>query len=71
VATVWSIAGADIFPALNSSIPQPGGPFPFLELDRYASLFFIVGCLGKNENELETLEFIHCLVETMDRYFER
>eukprot|EP00614_Pseudopedinella_elastica_P019332 CAMPEP_0172650678 /NCGR_PEP_ID=MMETSP1068-20121228/242417_1 /TAXON_ID=35684 /ORGANISM="Pseudopedinella elastica, Strain CCMP716" /LENGTH=225 /DNA_ID=CAMNT_0013465047 /DNA_START=153 /DNA_END=831 /DNA_ORIENTATION=- len=37
---------------------------------RYASLFFIVGCLGKSENELETLEFIHCLVETMDRYFE-
>mmetsp|Transcript_46983 Transcript_46983/g.60378 ORF Transcript_46983/g.60378 Transcript_46983/m.60378 type:complete len:126 (+) Transcript_46983:176-553(+) len=37
---------------------------------RYASLFFIVGCLGKNENELETLEFIHCLVETMDRYFD-
>ena len=22
------------------------------------------------QNELETLEFIHCLVETMDRYFE-
>jgi len=38
---------------------------------RYASLFFIVGCQGKNQNELETLEFIHCLVETMDRYFER
>jgi hypothetical protein len=38
---------------------------------RYASLFFIVGCLGKTQNELETLEFIHCLVETLDRYFER
>lgn len=36
---------------------------------RYASLFFIVGT--KDEvNELGTLEFIHALVETMDRYFE-
>jgi len=41
---------------------------------RYASLFFIVGTkpdLGQkenNENELGMLEFIHCLVETMDRW---
>ncbi|KAK2567454.1 AP-4 complex subunit sigma [Acropora cervicornis] len=30
---------------------------------RYASLFFIIG------NELAILEFIHNLVETLDRYF--
>eukprot|EP00163_Fabomonas_tropica_P012498 TRINITY_DN23822_c0_g1_i1.p1 TRINITY_DN23822_c0_g1~~TRINITY_DN23822_c0_g1_i1.p1 ORF type:complete len:144 (-),score=38.25 TRINITY_DN23822_c0_g1_i1:133-564(-) len=36
---------------------------------RYASLFFIVGCDGE-ENELSILEFIHLMVETMDRYFE-
>ncbi|KAL9644453.1 hypothetical protein ABK040_016580 [Willaertia magna] len=36
---------------------------------RYASLFFIVG-VDHNENELAILEFIHCLVETFDRYFE-
>ena len=41
---------------------------------RYASLFFIVGTkpdLGQpenNENELGMLEFIHALVETMDRW---
>mmetsp|Transcript_20921 Transcript_20921/g.34567 ORF Transcript_20921/g.34567 Transcript_20921/m.34567 type:complete len:162 (+) Transcript_20921:88-573(+) len=44
---------------------------------RYASLFFIVGTKGgadiKNlenntENELGMLEFIHALVETMDRW---
>lgn len=41
---------------------------------RYASLFFIVGTkpdIGQqdnNENELGMLEFIHALVETMDRY---
>mmetsp|Transcript_21035 Transcript_21035/g.63287 ORF Transcript_21035/g.63287 Transcript_21035/m.63287 type:complete len:144 (+) Transcript_21035:350-781(+) len=35
---------------------------------RYASLFFIVGVDG-DENELAILEFIHCLVETLDRYF--
>jgi len=36
---------------------------------RYASLFFIVG-VDSEENELATLEFIHCVVETFDRYFE-
>eukprot|EP00013_Stygamoeba_regulata_P019783 CAMPEP_0177659458 /NCGR_PEP_ID=MMETSP0447-20121125/17453_1 /TAXON_ID=0 /ORGANISM="Stygamoeba regulata, Strain BSH-02190019" /LENGTH=130 /DNA_ID=CAMNT_0019164329 /DNA_START=588 /DNA_END=977 /DNA_ORIENTATION=- len=36
---------------------------------RYASLFFIVGC-DLDENELALLEFIHQVVETMDRYFE-
>jgi len=37
---------------------------------RYASLFFIVGVEGDDENELSILEFIHSLVETLDRYFE-
>ena len=37
---------------------------------RYASLFFIVGVEGDDENELAILEFIHSLVETLDRYFE-
>ena len=36
---------------------------------RYASLFFIVGVDG-DENELAVLEFIHCVVETLDRFFE-
>ncbi|KAJ3436549.1 ap-4 complex subunit sigma-1 [Anaeramoeba flamelloides] len=36
---------------------------------RYASLFFLVG-VDEEENELGILEFIHCLVETLDRYFE-
>lgn len=36
---------------------------------RYASLFFIVG-VDNEENELAVLEFIHCLVETLDRFFE-
>ncbi|EFC50807.1 predicted protein [Naegleria gruberi] len=36
---------------------------------RYASLFFIVG-VDSHENELAILEFIHCLVETFDKYFE-
>ena len=35
---------------------------------RYASLFFIVG-VDKEENELAALEWIHCLVETFDRFF--
>eukprot|EP00891_Asterochloris_glomerata_P004141 jgi/Astpho2/4141/Aster-01282 len=35
---------------------------------RYASLFFLVGVDGE-ENELAILEMIHCLVETLDRYF--
>ena len=35
---------------------------------RYASLFFIVG-VDQNENELGVLEFIHALVETLDKYF--
>ena len=37
---------------------------------RYASLFFVVGVDGDEENELGILEFIHCLVETMDKYFD-
>ncbi|XP_014631551.2 AP-4 complex subunit sigma [Glycine max] len=35
---------------------------------RYASLFFLVG-VDVDENELAILEFIHLLVETMDRHF--
>eukprot|EP00854_Cymbomonas_tetramitiformis_P012571 gene12571-14855_t len=35
---------------------------------RYASLFFLVG-VDADENELAILEFIHCIVETLDRYF--
>ena len=38
---------------------------------RYASLFFIVGVADSPpENELAILEFIHTLVETLDKYFE-
>eukprot|EP01016_Furgasonia_blochmanni_P013421 TRINITY_DN1684_c0_g1_i5.p1 TRINITY_DN1684_c0_g1~~TRINITY_DN1684_c0_g1_i5.p1 ORF type:complete len:253 (+),score=75.96 TRINITY_DN1684_c0_g1_i5:1-759(+) len=37
---------------------------------RYASLFFIVGLDSDDENELAYLEFIHNLVETLDKYFE-
>lgn len=36
---------------------------------RYASLFFIFG-VDHTENEMAILEFIHNMVETMDRYFE-
>lgn len=38
---------------------------------RYASLYFIVGVgIDDDENELALLEAIHCLVETLDRYYE-
>lgn len=38
---------------------------------RYASLYFIVGVDQKSEeNELGILEFIHCLVECLDKYFK-
>ncbi|CAE8586604.1 unnamed protein product [Polarella glacialis] len=38
---------------------------------RYASLYFIVGTDNDDEcNELALLEFIHTLVETLDKYFE-
>eukprot|EP01067_Filipodium_phascolosomae_P001762 Filipodium_phascolosomae@DN2127_c0_g1_i1.p1 len=37
---------------------------------RYASLYFIIGLSGEEENELAYLEFIHALVETMDKHFE-
>eukprot|EP00484_Ammonia_sp_Unknown_P006325 CAMPEP_0197055832 /NCGR_PEP_ID=MMETSP1384-20130603/74026_1 /TAXON_ID=29189 /ORGANISM="Ammonia sp." /LENGTH=147 /DNA_ID=CAMNT_0042489561 /DNA_START=32 /DNA_END=475 /DNA_ORIENTATION=- len=38
---------------------------------RYASLFFIVGVDSSGtENELAILEFIHTMVETLDKYFE-
>ena len=33
-------------------------------------MFFIVGVDGDEENELGVLEFIHALVETLDKYFE-
>ncbi len=39
-------------------------------MPRYASLFFVVGVDSDEENELSILEFIHSLVETMDKYFE-
>lgn len=35
---------------------------------RYASLFFMVG-IDDEENELAVLDFIHCMVETMDKWF--
>ena len=38
---------------------------------RYASLYFIVGVDNdESENEVAYLEFIHALVETLDKYFE-
>ncbi|KAL8425988.1 hypothetical protein Efla_000126 [Eimeria flavescens] len=38
---------------------------------RYASLYFIVGLLDEPDvNELSILELIHCLVETLDKFFE-
>merc|ERR1712217_601116 len=40
---------------------------------RYASLYFIVGTDNEDDsgtNELAILEFIHTLVETLDKYFE-
>ena len=38
---------------------------------RYASLFFIIGVdITDDCNELSYLEFIHTLVETLDKYFE-
>ena len=37
---------------------------------RYASLYFIVGLEEEDVNELAYLEFIHNLVETLDKYFE-
>lgn len=35
---------------------------------RYASLYFVVG-VDDQENELAIYEFIHCVVETLDRHF--
>jgi len=35
---------------------------------RYASLFFLIG-VDAEENELSILEFIHCCVETLDKWF--
>lgn len=35
---------------------------------RYASLFFMVG-VDEEENPLAIMEFIHCMVETMDKWF--
>ena len=38
---------------------------------RYASLYFIIGLeIDDDINELSLLEFIHNLVETLDKYFE-
>ena len=38
---------------------------------RYASLYFIIGIDNEDDiNELSFLEFIHNMVETLDKYFE-
>ena len=38
---------------------------------RYASLYFIIGIdIDQEINELSMLEFIHNMVETLDKYFE-
>lgn len=38
---------------------------------RYASLYFIIGIHNDEDiNELAMLEFIHNMVETLDKYFE-
>ena len=38
---------------------------------RYASLYFIIGIdIDEEINELSMLEFIHNMVETLDKYFE-
>eukprot|EP00299_Pterocystis_sp_00344_P008053 c2895_g1_i2.p1 GENE.c2895_g1_i2~~c2895_g1_i2.p1 ORF type:complete len:156 (-),score=32.34 c2895_g1_i2:51-518(-) len=37
---------------------------------RYASLYMIIGAEGEEENEMALLEFIHTVVETLDKYFE-
>jgi AP-4 complex subunit sigma-1 len=38
---------------------------------RYASLYFIIGVTNDSSvNEMAYLEFIHALVETLDKYFE-
>jgi len=37
---------------------------------RYASLYFIIGIEDEDTNELAYLEFIHNLVETLDKHFE-
>lgn len=44
-------------------------PPPLVAAFQYASLFFIVGvgADSDDENELGVLEFIHCLVETLDK----
>lgn len=39
-----------------------------LVFKRYASLYFIC-CIDKADNELISLEHIHCFVEILDRYF--
>ena len=49
---------------------RPFHPPPQVIYRRYASLFFIVGVEVDEENELGILEFIHALVETLDKYFE-
>jgi len=37
---------------------------------KYATLYFIVG-IDESENELAILEFLHCIVETLDKYFDK
>lgn len=55
----------------NQPTNQPPIPQPLQVIyRRYASLFFIIGVDSEEENELGILEFIHALVETLDKYFE-
>mmetsp|Transcript_4090 Transcript_4090/g.16401 ORF Transcript_4090/g.16401 Transcript_4090/m.16401 type:complete len:147 (-) Transcript_4090:103-543(-) len=56
-------------------LARPDGSCSFVEhrgykvvYRRYASLFFLVGVDG-DENELAVLEFVHALVESLDKYF--
>ncbi|XP_038065830.1 AP-4 complex subunit sigma-like [Patiria miniata] len=37
---------------------------------RYLSLYFLIG-IDKEENEVAILEFIHLIVETLDKYFPK
>ena len=58
-------------PGAHTAAPPPPLSFaPQVIYRRYASLFFIVGVEVDEENELGILEFIHALVETLDKYFE-
>ena len=38
---------------------------------RYAGLYVIIAVDKTEENELAILEFIHCIIETFDKHFEK